>query len=291
MKILRPALLMACLGAGTPALTAVIGTNAPPMPLTLERVAALPEWKVYWERSQRQRQADQDFFQTELQAHQLKQATYPPLAYLAKGEVLDKTPEWYRDKEARHIADGIVSFQTPAGGWCMNTDFTKEPRVPGEMFAAYKWVHPASTNSAGPNDAEADEPEWNHVGTLDNNATTTELRFLAKVITANPTTNTAWQKAFFRGVEYLFAAQFPNGGWPRVWPLQGNYCDAISFDSGAMLHALELMQDAADGQGDFAFVPEEIRARARTSLAARHPVPAGCPDGGQRPAHRLGPAA
>ena len=53
---------------------------------------------------------------------------------------------------------------------------------------------------------------------------TTEIQFLARV---------GNHAAVLRGLDYTFAAQFPNGGWPQVWPLEGGYHDAITFNDGA----------------------------------------------------------
>jgi hypothetical protein len=110
---------------------AIIGTNVPATPLTAERVAALPAWKIYFENSARQKQADQHFIHAELRAHGLTQATLPPKTNNAKGVDLDRPESWYRGETARHIADVLVSFQTPAGGWSKNTDFTKNLRHAG----------------------------------------------------------------------------------------------------------------------------------------------------------------
>jgi PelA/Pel-15E family pectate lyase len=38
-------------------------------------------------------------------------------------------------------------------------------------------------------------------------------------------------------VRYLLAAQFPNGGWPQVWPLEGGYHDAVTFNDNAVSEA------------------------------------------------------
>ena len=92
---------------------AVIGTNVPATPLTAERVANLPEWKNYFENSQRQKAADQKFFRDELKAHGLTNATLPHATHNANGVALDNPDAWYRSREARHIADNLVSFQTP----------------------------------------------------------------------------------------------------------------------------------------------------------------------------------
>jgi PelA/Pel-15E family pectate lyase len=230
----------------------------PATPLTAARVAALPAWKSYFENSVRQRQADQDFLRAELKAHGLKQSTLPPETDNAKDVALDREASWYASTEARHIAEVLVSFQTPAGGWSKNTDFTDRVRAPGEMFGAENgslWL--------GTNDFDAPEdPHWSYVGTFDNDATTTELRFLAKAISASGTKSTAWQKSFQCGLDYIFAAQYPNGGWPQVWPLQGGYHDAITINDDAVLHVIEFLRDVAGGQNEFSSVPAELRAKA-----------------------------
>ena len=240
---------------------AIIGTNVPATPLTAERVAALPAWKIYLENSQRQRRADQDFLRAELKTHGLKQSALPHETHNAKGVALDRPATWYGTPEARRIADNLVSFQTPAGGWSKNTDFAKSPRAPGEMFGVENGSLHLGTDDF---DLPVD-PAWSYVGTFDNDATTTELHFLAKVIAATGTNNIAWRTAFLHGLDYIFAAQYPNGGWPQVWPLQGGYHDAITFNDDAMLHVIEFVRDVAGGADEFSFASPELRAQAAAS--------------------------
>ncbi len=240
------------------AFAAVIGTNVPATPLTAERVAALPAWKIYFENSVRQRQADQGCLRAEMKAHGLNQAIQPPKSASPRNTPLNRAAGWYGGAEARRIADCVVSFQTPAGGWSKHTDFTQHVRAPGESFAGDSNSRFIITNDF---DAPA-EVNWSYIGTFDNDATTTELRFLAKVISANGTNNAALHAAFARGLDYVFAAQFPNGGWPQVWPLQGGYHDAITFNDDAMLHIIQFLRDVAGGEKDFTFVSPELRAKA-----------------------------
>jgi PelA/Pel-15E family pectate lyase len=170
---------------------------------------------------------------------------------------LDRAPDWYATPEARHIADVIVSFQTPAGGWSKNQSRDGALRVPGQP-----WAGDNNSHFAAPGDFDtARDEHWHYVGTLDNDATITELQFLARVITALPDAR-IYRTAFDKGAAYLFNAQFPNGGWPQVWPLEGGYHDAITFNDDAVVHATELMSDIASGTGDYAFVPETTRQQA-----------------------------
>ena len=241
----------------------VIGTNVPAEPLTPSRVEGLPGWKSYVEHSERQRAADMQSFQAELKGGGLQEAAAAPEErHGASGVDLRKPAEWFGCTEARRIASNLVTFQTPAGGWGKNTDFATRPRHPGEPYGAGN-----GNKLSGP--ADFDTPEnvrWNYVGTFDNEATITELRFLAKVISAsNAMEGATLRNAFFPGLEYVFAAQFPNGGWPQVWPLQGGYHDAITINDGAMLHVVEFLEEVASGMGEFSFVPENLRRRADAS--------------------------
>jgi PelA/Pel-15E family pectate lyase len=75
-----------------------------------------------------------------------------------------------------------------------------------------------------------------------------------------------YREAFLRGLDYIFAAQYPNGGWPQVWPLQGGYHDAITYNDDAMIQVVGLLRDVASGTNEFAFVPSKVRARATQSV-------------------------
>lgn len=248
---------------------AVLGMSPPALPLTAERIAELPAesrpaWTEYLERSKRQMLEDQTLFATEFKASGLKATLPVPDGHNAKGVSLNESPSWYGKADARHIADILVSYQTPAGGWSKNIDFTKHLRQPGERFS-----HDGGSAYTTPTDN--DHPinsNWSYVGTFDNDATITELRFIAKVISALPVDAAKpYRAAFDRGFEYVLAAQYPNGGWPQVWPLEGGYHDAITFNDGAMVHVLTFERDAASGQREFSFVTPEQRNRAAASFS------------------------
>src|SRR4029078_10635925 len=151
-----------------------------------------------------------------------------------------------------------------AGGWSKGLCMTGHARLPGELF-------PSDNSSRFLADADNDTPHdihWNYVGTFDNDATTTQLRYLAKVIAALRFGDSVkYRAAFLHGLDYIFASQFPNGGWPQVWPLQGGYHDAITYNDGALVHVLDLLNSVQRGQNEFAFVPEKYRKLAAKSLA------------------------
>ncbi|HEY4249535.1 MAG TPA: pectate lyase [Lacunisphaera sp.] len=248
--------------------SALVGTSPPALSLTADRIAVLPAdqreaWAGYLARSKKQMSDDRHFFVAEFKSSKLKTPIEAPGGHDAKSVPMNKPASWYGTAEAKRIADIIVSFQTPAGGWSKNIDLAIHPRQPGERFS-----HDGGT--PGQNSGDYDRPvdvQWSYVGTFDNDATITELRYLAKVISALPVSEAVpYRAAFSRGLGYVLGSQYPNGGWPQVWPLEGGYHDAITFNDGAMLHVLAFQGDVAGGKNEFNFVTPEERERAVKSF-------------------------
>lgn len=247
------------------ALAAQIGVIPPAEPLTAERVAALPAadraaWAGYLARSDAARAADR----AALAAERKGLSTWPtPPASRGDGAAsmpLDKPADWYGSEAALLIARNVLSFQTPAGGWGKNQPRDAAPRQPGQSFVADNSPKkpPPADDFDLPHDAQ-----WSYVGTIDNDATITEIRFLAKVAAALPGgAGNAYRQGAERGVRYLLAAQFPNGGWPQVWPLQGGYHDAITMNDNAVTDVAELMGAVARGEAGFGVLPAALKAEA-----------------------------
>jgi len=248
----RRALLLAAVAAALPGCAARLPAQQPPPRAEREsallapaRIAALPAserqaWERYLDVSRRRAQADRDALAAELRAAGLEKATPAPHGD-GFGIESRMTPEWFRGDEARRVADAIISFQTPAGGWSKRMEFTR-PRRPGESWAS--------------------EGNWSWVGTFDNGATVSQLRFLAGVMNAGG--DERHRESFRRGLEYVFGAQFPTGCWPQVYPLVGSYHDAATFNDDAAVNVLRLLQDVAAGR--VAGVGEAQRGRAAASL-------------------------
>lgn len=150
---------------------------------------------------------------------------------------------WFASSEARRIADLLLTYQTPAGGWSKNVNFRQRSREPGESF-----------HSGG---------SWSYIGTFDNDATTEEMRFLAKAYAAHG--DARYREAFLRGLAYIAEAQFPNGCWPQVYPLQGGYHDAATFNDEAIPNILNLLRRVVEGE--FVFVPDPLRRDAEAMIA------------------------
>jgi PelA/Pel-15E family pectate lyase len=158
-------------------------------------------------------------------------------------EINRQRAEWYARAEATAIAGSVAQYQTPEGGWPKNTDMTRLPTK--EFLADTKFDHRAPT--------------------IDNGATTTQLNFLARVMTAAP--DEALRTVFLRGFDYLLAAQYANGGWPQYFPLIKGYYTHITYNDNAMINVLTLLRDVARGKEPFAFVDDARRAKAEAAVA------------------------
>ncbi|WP_404333659.1 pectate lyase [Sphingomonas sp. MMS12-HWE2-04] len=259
---LAPLLLLV---AGT-ASAEVIGHMTPAEPISEARIATLPTaqqgaWIAYLARSRALMAADKAALAAERAGDPAPEAPSPGPSG-GSGMPIDKPAAWYAGPEARAVADNIVSFQTPAGGWGKNVDRSGPPRLRGQHYVPIEHL-PAYART----DIQAGE-DWNYVGTIDNNATTSELRFLARVQAALPGTDgDAYRASLAKGIDYLLAAQFPNGGWPQVYPLQGGYHDALTFNDDAMSDVVLLLADVAGRQGDYASVAAPLAAQAQAAVA------------------------
>jgi PelA/Pel-15E family pectate lyase len=214
--------------------------------LTPDRLETLPgpersAWESYAAASHAAATRDQDTLADECRA--LGRGSPQPAPASASDFKFDSgTPaEWFGSDEARQLAAVVLSFQTPAGGWSKAVDYQLGPRQPGMQWTS-------------------GEDPWHYLGTLDNRATTEQLLMLARVHSA--TGDLVAAAGALRGIDWLLAAQFPNGGWPQVYPLEPGYHEAITLNDGAMLHAMEVLQSVAEGVEPFAFVDAARREKA-----------------------------
>jgi PelA/Pel-15E family pectate lyase len=159
-------------------------------------------------------------------------------------ESLKQKPEWYASDEAVRIADNVLLYQHDTGGWPKNIEMAS---VLSERERA------AIVRQKAENDS-----------TIDNGATYTQLAYLARVYTARRLAR--HREAFLKGVDYLLAAQYTNGGWPQYYPLRPGYYSHITFNDGAMIGVMKLLRDIAQRKADYAFVDEARRLKAERAV-------------------------
>jgi len=137
-------------------------------------------------------------------------------------------PGWYATPAAATIAANILYYQNTDGGWPKNIDMTQRTAA-------------------------------RERSTIDNSGTTMQMIFLAKVFGA--TGMSSYKDAFLKGLDYLLAAQYANGGWPQYYPNATGYYTHITFNDGAMIHVLRLLRDVGNKLPDYTFV-DDARAQA-----------------------------
>jgi PelA/Pel-15E family pectate lyase len=222
-------------------------------PITLSRIGELtatnqPAWKSYFETSRSNAALDAATLQAEVTANKMTNALRAPSGGDFKLHT-NTGDAWYAGDEAKKLTEAILSYQTPSGGWSKHLGFAKGPRLPG-----MQWT---SQNEPG-------QPA-HYLATFDNGSTTEEMYFLANVWHA--TKREDCKKAFIKGLNFILASQFPNGGWPQVYPLEGGYHDDITFNDDAMTHVLELLRDITRKDPEFVFLHPSRRQQAAVALA------------------------
>jgi PelA/Pel-15E family pectate lyase len=236
------------------AVLALALTSAVAEPITTGRVEKLPSaeqppWKAYLDHSIANARADETVVQTEVIANKMTNALRAPSGGDFKTPAVTGDP-WYATDEAKQLADTVLSYQTPSGGWSKHLGFTKGPRRPGMQWS--------SQNEPG--------QSAHYVATFDNRSTTDEIYFLANIWLA--TKREDCKTGFSKGLKFIFNAQFPNGGWPQVYPLEGGYHDDITFNDDAMTHVLELLAAIARNEPCYAFLDVAQRKQAAAAFAA-----------------------
>src|SRR5215471_4475706 len=153
---------------------------------------------------------------------------------------------WYGGAEAVRIADNLLIYQRDIGGWDKNIDMAA----------------PLTAEKRAELEKEKRDPAAH--STIDNDATYTQMRYLARVYTG--THEQRFAAAFRRGLQYLLKAQYSNGGWPQFYPLRDGYWSHITYNDDAMIGVMELLRDVWAGRGEFAFTREDERAAARRAV-------------------------
>ena len=131
-------------------------------------------------------------------------------------------PDFFKTEEARRIGQQLMLWQRCTGGWPKNIDMvspmTDEQK---QKVAADKQLTDDST--------------------IDNGATTQQMRFLARLF--QQTGDKQTREAFIRGVEFLLSGQYEDGGWPQFWPNPHGYQVHITFNDDAIYNTMVMLRD------------------------------------------------
>ena len=152
---------------------------------------------------------------------------------------------FFQTQEARRITDNVLLYQQTTGGWPKNiympAELTNEERT--AVMASQKEINES---------------------TIDNGATSTEIRYLARTYLA--THDEKYKQAVLKGLQYLFNAQYPNGGWPQFYPRSKGYYIHITYNDNAMINIMELLREVYETRSPYTFLPDSVCKQAREAF-------------------------
>jgi len=146
-------------------------------------------------------------------------------------------------------AEKMLVFQRAVGGW---------PKAVGSAKVDYK--HPLSAAERAKTLADKNRND----ATIDNNATTREIEYLASAY--QKTTNPAYKQAAEAGVRYLLKMQYANGGFPQYYPDFSNYRHQITYNDNAMVRALEVLRGVATKAKQYAALDPALAPLAQQAV-------------------------
>lgn len=164
-----------------------------------------------------------------------------------KSILRETDPEFYKTEEATMIGDNLLLFQRETGGWQKNTDMTyKLTSAQRDSIAAHKSRRDDST--------------------IDNDATTIQMLFLARLYTS--TGENRFREGFNKALDYLLSGQYENGGWPQFWPDNEGYQVHITYNDDAIVNTLKLFDDILNCREPYqgTLVDDAMRTRLTDSF-------------------------
>jgi len=130
-------------------------------------------------------------------------------------------------------AENMLLWQRSNGGW---------PKEPYNDFSGYDRVQTAAEITT------ANNTKNNTDTTIDNNHTVGELKTMLSAYKS--TSNPNYLNAVIRAIDYLFEAQYANGGWPQYYPDKSFYRHQITYNDNAMVNVMNLMWDISKSKNN-----------------------------------------
>lgn len=149
----------------------------------------------------------------------------------------------YKATEIENIADNILLYQKDNGGWPKNYDMmavlTNEQK---DSLIKVKDI----LNT-----------------TFDNGTTYTHVACLADVYTVTHVEK--YKEAALKGLDYMLAAQYKNGGWPQYFPLESNYSRYVTYNDGNFTGIITVLKDINDGYPQYSFIDDKQRVKIKAA--------------------------
>lgn len=148
------------------------------------------------------------------------------------------------EDDVRGIADNILLYQRANGGWRENED---PLRILSDDEQQQLLADRAKTDTS-----------------LDNRNTWPQIAYLAGAF--DLTGDARYREGALRGLDFLFAAQHPSGGFPHSFPSTAGYRPHLTFADDVLPDVLRILQQVAEAHPPFAFVDAERRTRAAAAV-------------------------
>ncbi len=149
----------------------------------------------------------------------------------------DRDDPRFDPSQYQAIADRLMEFQNPDGGWPKNIDWLLD--IDPEIIRRIKG------------------PGIEH-STLDNRNVYPQIRYLVEA--AKRANEDRYLQSARRGLDYIFQEQRPTGGW------RGSDTDAITYNDDVMTGVMTLLIDVSRGDSPFDILDAAYQTRARDSL-------------------------
>lgn len=147
------------------------------------------------------------------------------------------------------LAENMLVYQRAVGGW---------PKAIGKVPIKYEQV----ISDAEKLEIKADSLHKD--ATIDNKATSKEIRYLIDAY--KNTGNARYLAAVQKGIDYLFKAQYENGGWPQYYPDHSLYRGQITYNDNAMINVLNILQDIVEGKNNLELLNPSYKPKAALAV-------------------------
>jgi pectinesterase len=175
---------------------------------------------------------------------------------------------WFLTDSARLVGANVMAHQIENGAWPKNVNFF-------HLDSIFNYQHSNKPNAEKlAYSAEARRMSMDEIhelsivnlneATIDNGATTTEIRFLMRLFAA--TGDSLCLESALRGVRYLLSMQYDNGGFPQYFPRHDHYHARITFNDDAMVSVLRLLREVSLRRAPYGPFPLSLSVEAAAAV-------------------------